>query len=136
MLAPTPDGAGRVVLTDFGVADVVGLRPLAPPGALVGSPAYMSPEQARGEPVQPASDQWALGLLLFELATGRLPASQRPRDQILGVGRAFDDICARCLQQRPQHRHPNATALAHRLASFCHSRTVDASDLGRALGAA
>jgi serine/threonine protein kinase len=130
LVAPTGDGAARVVLTDFGVADVVGLPPIAPPGALVGSPAYMSPEQARGEPVGPATDQWALGLLLYEVATGRLPASPRPRDLAPGVGREFDDICARCLQRRPERRHPDAAALARRLRRFCGERSVGPRDLG------
>jgi serine/threonine protein kinase len=130
LVAPTGDGGARVVLTDFGVADVVGLPPFAPPGALVGSPAYMSPEQARGEPVGPASDQWALGLLLYEMATGRLPASPRPRDLAPGVGRELDDICARCLQLRPERRHPDAAALARRLGRFCRERSIGLRDLG------
>ena len=61
------------MLTDFGVAHVTGLETMTATGALVGSPAYMSPEQARGHDVGPASDLWALGVLLYEMATGALP---------------------------------------------------------------
>jgi serine/threonine protein kinase len=133
LLARMPGGAGRVVLTDFGVADGVGLPALAMPGARVGSPAYMSPEQERGEAVSPASDQWALGLLLFEMTTGRLPVAPGRRGLDPALAQAFEDICARCLRPRPQQRHPSVTVLARRLDRFCRTRRVDASDLGRAL---
>ena len=69
--------AARVVLTDFGVAHVTGLETMTATGALVGSPAYMSPEQARGHDVGPASDIWALGVMLYQMATGHFPFNGR-----------------------------------------------------------
>src|SRR6185295_8141836 len=63
LLAPD----GRVVMADFGVAAVgVSSR-----GELSGTPAYMAPEQARGEPPTPAADVYAVGLLLYEMITGK-----------------------------------------------------------------
>jgi serine/threonine protein kinase len=66
---------GRVVLTDFGIACAVDGCTL-PPGGLAGSPAYMSPERARGEEDGPASDLFSLGATLFAAAEGRSPFSK------------------------------------------------------------
>ncbi|MBE2199122.1 MAG: protein kinase [Anaerolinea sp.] len=61
------------VLTDFGVARMLEGMQLTGTGATIGTPDYMSPEQARGEPAGPASDVYALGVLLYEMLTGELP---------------------------------------------------------------
>jgi serine/threonine protein kinase len=62
-------------LTDFGIARQIGsdLTTLTATGQVIGTPDYLSPEQVLGEPGGPASDLYALGVVLFELATGRLP---------------------------------------------------------------
>ena len=64
---------GRVVLTDFGIARLSQGEAVTQTGAMVGSPAYMSPEQARGQPVDMRSDLFSLGTLLYQLGTGVLP---------------------------------------------------------------
>lgn len=61
------------VLTDFGIARMLEGMQLTGTGATIGTPDYMSPEQARGEPAGPASDVYALGVLLYEMLTGELP---------------------------------------------------------------
>lgn len=61
------------VLTDFGVARMLEGVQLTGTGATIGTPDYMSPEQARGEPAGPASDIYALGIILYEMLTGELP---------------------------------------------------------------
>ena len=66
------DAAGAVRLADFGIAKFVD-RELTVPGVLLGTVAYMSPEQARGEPVDGASDLWSLGVVLFEMLASRRP---------------------------------------------------------------
>lgn len=64
---------GRAVLTDFGIAQVAGDATLTQTGLLVGSPAYMPPERARGEKATPASDLWSLGATLYAACEGRPP---------------------------------------------------------------
>ncbi len=63
----------RVVITDFGIARVADEPALTQSGALVGTPAFMCPEQAKGEPVTPAGDLWSLGATLYAAVEGRPP---------------------------------------------------------------
>ena len=64
---------GRVVLTDFGIASSVGDPSITSTGLLLGSPAYIAPERARGLPPGPPSDLWSLGAALFTAVEGRPP---------------------------------------------------------------
>jgi hypothetical protein len=64
---------GRTVLVDFGIAVVDGDASLTSPGLLLGSPAFMAPERARGETPTPASDLWSLGATLFTAVEGDAP---------------------------------------------------------------
>ena len=118
----------RVVITDFGVAHITGLETMTATGALVGSPAYMSPEQARAHEVGPGTDIWALGVLLYEMATGCLPfpgkdpfcviasiargSFRRPSQIAAAVGPRFERIVLRCLSPNLAARYPNAGELA------------------------
>lgn len=65
--------AGTAVLTDFGIATLEGDPSLTSTGLLVGSPAYMAPERARGHPPSRASDLWSLGATLYAAVEGRSP---------------------------------------------------------------
>jgi serine/threonine protein kinase len=67
------DGVERLTLTDFGLARAVDDASLTQYGAIAGTPQYMSPEQARGEAVDQASDLFSLGSVLYTLCTGRVP---------------------------------------------------------------
>jgi eukaryotic-like serine/threonine-protein kinase len=137
----------RVVLTDFGVAHVTGLETMTATGALVGSPAYMSPEQARGKEVEPASDLWALGVLLYQMSTGHPPFSGKDPLTVLAAvtrghfkplsqvspyaGSDLDRIVGRCLKMAPAERYPDAAALAQDLGALC--RSVGLEDQNRCL---
>lgn len=67
------ENSGRIFVTDFGIAKREEFHGLTASGAVFGTPAYMSPEQYNGVPASPASDQYSLGIVAFELLTGRLP---------------------------------------------------------------
>jgi len=130
LLEDRPERA-RVVLTDFGVAHMGDMTTMTATGAMVGSPAYMSPEQAKGQDVGPASDVWALGVLLYQLCTGHLPFPGRdPLTVIVAVskgtytragqiepriGPAIDRIIAGCLTVDPAIRTTSAAQVAREL---------------------
>ncbi len=115
------EDGGRIVLTDFGIASVVGADSLTRHDRVMGTPQYMAPEQVRGETAGPAADIWALGVLLCEAVAGKRPFegendlqifhkinSERPEIPPGPLGQ----IVARALARRPQDRYPNAEAFA------------------------
>jgi serine/threonine protein kinase len=81
-------GTGRVVLTDFGVAQVPGATTLTESGSFVGSPEYTAPERMSGARTGPASDLWSLGVLLCTALSGRSPFH---RDTLGGILHAVVD---------------------------------------------
>ena len=85
------DGEGRAKISDFGIARVTGADTLTEAGTLIGTAAYMSPEQASGEPVTPASDVYSFGVILYRMLAGRLP---------------FESTSAVELVQRQLHEEP------------------------------
>lgn len=64
---------GNAKILDFGLAKLAGMTKVTKTGTTVGTAAYMSPEQARGDPVDYRTDIWSLGIVLYEMLTGRLP---------------------------------------------------------------
>lgn len=115
----------RVLLTDFGLAAVLetglgGESRLTRPGEVLGNPAYASPEQLQGQPITERADVYSLGIVAFELLSGRLPfeagtpleitiahARQQPRrlsELRDDVDPALDDLVQRCLNKRPEQR--------------------------------
>jgi serine/threonine-protein kinase len=117
--------AGQVKVTDFGIARAADGVTLTRTGQLVGTPQYLSPEQADGRVATPASDVYALGVVLFECLTGRRPFTG---DTPVGVALAHlrqpvpdlpDDvppdlaaITRRALSKDPAERYANAGQLA------------------------
>ncbi|MHC4487738.1 MAG: protein kinase domain-containing protein, partial [Planctomycetota bacterium] len=100
----TPEG--KVKVLDFGLAKAVGGEGLdqqstvTEPGRVIGTPAYMSPEQARGKPTDKRSDIWSFGCVLYEMLTGRIPFK----------GETISDTLANILQTDPEwHALPQAT---------------------------
>lgn len=121
---------GRVVVLDFGlVSEQAGSREgITHDRQVVGTPSYMAPEQARGEPVGPAADYYAVGVMLFECLTGRLPYEGAPLQQLMAkqlsaVEPTVDlvaappqlrGLCARLLARDPDAR-PRGPQLLSRL---------------------
>jgi tetratricopeptide (TPR) repeat protein len=121
------DEGGRAFITDFGVARSMTVAGPTQTGAIVGTPDYLSPEQARGEPVDGRSDVYALGILLFEMLSGRLPFAgdshaERLAQRLGGKARDLAElgiaaparlraVVRRCLQRQPARRYQGAAEL-------------------------
>jgi serine/threonine-protein kinase len=116
---------GTVKLLDFGVAKWVRPDPDATrtdSGMMVGTPAYMSPEQAQGQPIDARSEVFSFGAVLYELLAGRrafdgtstaavLSAVLRDEPPALSVSGQISDVVRRCLQKDPAHRFPTMAAV-------------------------
>jgi tRNA A-37 threonylcarbamoyl transferase component Bud32 len=126
---------GRVKILDFGLARFsTGDLNLTTAGVIVGTPAYMAPEQARGEKVSPGADLFSLGVVLFRLCTGRLPfkggdamscmiaaATEAPlvaRELNADIPVDLDALIAELLQKDPARRPESAAAVVDRLAGI------------------
>ncbi|QQR74623.1 MAG: tetratricopeptide repeat protein [Holophagales bacterium] len=139
-LVPAPergDGAPRVVVTDFGVArgarDEEAFAATMTSGVVVGTPAYMAPEQLEGGAITPAVDLYALGVVIFEMLTGELPfqgetaiatavkrltePAPSPRERVADLEARWESLVLRCLARRPEDRFAAASDLVDTLSS-------------------
>ncbi|MCU0681382.1 MAG: serine/threonine protein kinase [Polyangiaceae bacterium] len=124
-------GRATLKLTDFGIAKMVDQQGMTATGQVLGSPAYMAPEQIEGGAVDERSDVFALGVLLYEVMTGRLPFQGKNPAQVLRrvldgaftpadverptVGAAWAQIVGRALAHEPEGRFPSMGALREAL---------------------
>ena len=125
---------GRVKVTDFGIARALSESALTLPGTTLGSVHYFSPEQARGETATPASDIYSLGIVLYELLTGRRPwtgdtaaaiatarltgAVPSPSAAHGGIPPTLESIDRKALAPNPEDRFAAAAEMADALESF------------------
>lgn len=130
--------AGAVKIVDFGIAKVISMASLTLSGTVKGKVAYMSPEQLAAEPLDRRADLYSLGVVLFELVTGRLPfdsvtehaaietiMSSRPFPRASTIRpdcpRALDAIIARCIEKRRGDRYETCADVQTELEFFVAS---------------
>ncbi|MEO8268827.1 MAG: serine/threonine-protein kinase, partial [Aureliella sp.] len=146
------DGNPRVA--DFGVAKrLEGNSDLTRSGQILGTPAYMPPEQAacKLDQIGPTTDVYSLGAILYAMLTGRPPFdSVSPVDTLMqvlegepilpckrqsGIPRGLESICMKCLEKKPANRYSTAGELAEDLKRFLQGEPIEArpADIGQRL---
>jgi eukaryotic-like serine/threonine-protein kinase len=121
-------GSGHAKVADFGIARAVEATTISHPGDILGSVKYMSPEQAAGEPAGPASDLYSLGVVLYEMLTGKVPFEvrlpedvsaehakgppRRPSEANPEVPKTLDAVVIGLLATNPADRYGSAAELA------------------------
>jgi tetratricopeptide (TPR) repeat protein len=137
------------VITDFGLARLIGPPSgLSQTGQILGTPAYMAPEQAAGrrKDLTPRSDVWALGAILYEMLVGATPFAGGSMVEVLhavlnedalplrarrrDVPADLEAICLKCLEKKPEARYPSAAALAEDLGRWLRGEPVQARRTG------
>jgi tetratricopeptide (TPR) repeat protein len=115
------DTDGRIVVSDFGIARAVEDVALTASGAVVGTPAFMSPEQCSGQPLGPQCDQYSLGVVAFQMVTGSVPFMAPTLPAIMqhhfftpvpdierlreGVPHELRELIVRSLEKKPENRY-------------------------------
>jgi beta-lactam-binding protein with PASTA domain len=128
-------GLGDVKVTDFGIARAAASSTMTRTGHILGTAHYISPEQAMGEPVGPASDLYSLGVVLYEMLTGELPFDaetplgiamkhvnghlRQPKDLNPAVPDGINAITLRLLAKNPEHRYASDSELIEDLERVC-----------------
>src|SRR5439155_27248164 len=111
-------------VADFGIASAAGMDSLTMTGTVLGTAGYLSPEQAQGERAGPASDRYALGVVAFELLTGRRPfesdsataeAAAHVNAEIPSVSQRLDPVFRRALTKDPGQRFGTSAELVRAL---------------------
>ena len=125
-----PDG--RIKVVDFGIARAAGSDTLTGTGVVLGSTAYLAPEQASGQPVDERADLYALGCILYEMLAGSAPfradtpvatmyrhvnEDPPPPSSIRPVPAGLETVVMRCLEKDPRRRYGSALDLEHALAT-------------------
>jgi eukaryotic-like serine/threonine-protein kinase len=133
------DGEGRVKVTDFGIARA-GPSQMTEEGSIIGTAQYLSPEQAQGAPVTPASDLYSVGIVLYELLTGEVPfdgetpvelamkhlskVPDPPSRLRSEVPRDLDFVVTRALAKSPDERYESADEMDADLARVARGVAV------------
>jgi len=152
------DRNGQPHLTDFGLAKLMDAEAgqgagsaITISGTALGTPSYMSPEQATGTRLSRASDIYSLGAMLYEMLAGQPPfragtpletlrlaveqPAKRPSSLNPRVDKDLDTICLKCLEKNPAARYPTAEALADDLERWLRQEPIHARPAGVVLRA-
>ncbi|HET6595004.1 MAG TPA: protein kinase [Anaerolineales bacterium] len=129
------------ILTDFGLVRLLDSTMHTTAGSVSGTPAYMSPEQARGEKVDKRTDIYALGIMLYEMLAGVVPFQadttfgmlmkhiNEPPPPIQGVSPELQMVINRALAKNPKHRYETAGELANDFMALFNGQTVSPGTL-------
>lgn len=125
------DKHGQVYLTDFGIARIASTTQFTTTGALIGTPAYMSPEQCKGVDLTHVSDLYSLGIILYEMLTGKVPYDSETPLSVLqkhitepvpslyeyrtDLPSSFEQIISKALAKEPEDRFQSATEISKAL---------------------
>src|SRR5215831_16122828 len=141
------DSQGRIVVMDFGLARSLGDSGLTQTGAIVGTMEYMSPEQALGSPLDQRSDIFSVGLIFYELLTGKAPYKaetaiaslmRRTREAAIpasdvdnSVPQSLSAIVSRCLEREPADRYHSVVELLQQLSAWSSNPHISADQLSK-----
>jgi serine/threonine protein kinase/tetratricopeptide (TPR) repeat protein len=141
------DKQGRIVVMDFGLARSLGDSGLTQTGAIVGTMEYMSPEQALGTTLDQRSDIFSVGLIFYELLTGRAPYKaetaiaslmRRTREPAIpasdvdnSVPQSLSAIVSRCLEREPADRYHSVVELLQQLNTWVSNPNISADQLSK-----
>jgi len=137
---------GRVKVSDFGIAKAVGdATEMTRAGTTLGSPAYMAPEQVRGEPLDTRVDLFSLGVVLYELLLRRRPFASdtittlvyqilnhdplNDPETLRALGPATAELLARCLAKDPAERVADARTVARRALELAPQQPAEVEDV-------
>jgi serine/threonine protein kinase len=132
---------GAVKITDFGLAQAQDLTSITVTGALVGTPAYMSPEQAAGRKIDTRSDLFSLGVVIYEMITGTKPfqgesyssvihailtiPAPRPMDANPTMDEAISLLIEKSLQKDPDQRYQNITQISDDIYAYFRAQNIE-----------
>lgn len=136
---------GAVKLMDFGIVKNMRSNSITMTGTFMGSPSYMSPEQIRGKSVDHRSDIYSLGVLFYEIITGKLPFNgntthdvvlkicegkfKEPREYVPNLPEDLNKIICKAMSKHPMHRYQEARTFARDLDIFLRNHSFEESHI-------
>jgi serine/threonine protein kinase len=155
MISRNPDGSERAIVMDFGLAKERQVSPeikkLTATGIVLGTPEFMSPEQLRGKALDARTDVYSLGLMTYEMLTGKLPFVGRTQQEImiarlrseptliraarpdLDISPAVEKVIAKSMEREPADRYQSAPEFASALSDAAGSGRTGGGVLDRIL---